>query len=617
MIETPAAQTFAVWAPKPKTVRVQVDETVHPMTRTDDGWWRAAVAARADSRYGFLLDDDPTPVPDPRSPRQPDGVHGLSQLHSVDPTAWTDSAWSGRQLAGSSLYELHIGTFTTEGTFEAAIGKLDHLVDLGVDLVEVMPVNAFNGTRNWGYDGVLWYAVQETYGGPAGLQRFVDACHTRGLGVLLDVVYNHLGPSGNYLDRFGPYMAEAGANAWGRGVNLSGAQSGPVRRYILDNALRWLRDFHVDGLRLDAVHALVDESAVHLLEQLSVETESLSTHLRRPLALIAESDLNDPKLVTPRAAGGYGLDAQWDDDIHHALHSAISGERQGYYSDFGSMECLATTLERAYFHAGTWSSFRGRVHGRPIDTRTTPGHQFLAYTCDHDQIGNRAVGDRPTAYLSPGLLAVSAALTLCSPYTPMLFMGEEWGASTPFQFFTSHPEPELGKATADGRKAEFAEHGWDAADVPDPQDPETFRRSKLNWSEVGDGMHARLLRCYRELLGLRRERIELTDPWLDGLRIDYDEAERWIVLHRNGIDLVCNLSGESVIVPVTGRVMLAWGEPEVGHAAITMPGESFAVLEVSKDLGNSEDHTHTDTRHHVSGQWRTLTCSGSPVPTAP
>jgi len=579
--ETPAAQSFAVWAPTPHTVRVLVDDVAHPMTRAADGWWRAEVAdAQPDSRYGFLLDDDPMPVPDPRSPRQPDGVHELSQRHTLDAEAWTDDAWTGRQLAGGSIYELHIGTFTAEGTFDAAIAKLDHLVSLGVDLVEVMPVNGFNGTQNWGYDGVLWYTVHEPYGGPDGLQRFVTACHDRGLGVLLDVVYNHLGPSGNYLERYGPYLSDAGANTWGRSVNLSGPNSGPVRRYILDNALRWLRDFHIDGLRLDAVHALVDESAVHLLEQLAVEVDTLSTHLGRPLTLIAESDLNDPKLVTPRAAGGYGLGAQWDDDLHHAIHCAVTGERQGYYADFGSMQCLATTLRRAYFHAGTWSSFRQRRHGRPIDTRTTPAYQFLAYSSDHDQVGNRAVGDRPSAYLSPGLLAVSAALVLCSPYTPMLFMGEEWGASTPFQFFTSHPEPELGKATAEGRKAEFAEHGWDAADVPDPQDPQTFLRSKLDWSEVDAGEHAQLLQCYRDLLTLRRQRTDLTDPWLDELHIDYDEDARWIVLHRGALRVVCNLSSVPVRVPVGGVVLLAWGSPDVDSADTVVPAESFAVLQV-------------------------------------
>ncbi|OZF46240.1 malto-oligosyltrehalose trehalohydrolase [Rhodococcus sp. 14-2470-1a] len=573
---------FEVWAPTPTTVRVDVNGTVHAMTRGDGGWWHAEVDASPDARYGFVLDDDPAVIPDPRSPRQPDGVHAPSQLHTLDPSGWTDSSWTGRQLPGGVIYELHIGTFTSEGTFDAAIERLDHLVDLGVTFVEVMPVNGFNGTHNWGYDGVLWYTVHEGYGGPDGLQRFVDACHARGLAVVLDVVYNHLGPSGNYLERFGPYMTQ-GANTWGQSINYAEAQSGVVRRYAIDNALRWFSEFHIDGLRLDAVHAIVDHTAVHLLEELAVDTRRLSAHLGRPLTLIAESDLNDPTLVTARSGGGYGLDAQWDDDIHHAIHAAVSGERQGYYGDFGSLKGLANTLRQGFFHAGTYSTFRGRTHGRPLDTRRVPASSFVTYTTTHDQVGNRAVGDRPGFYLSPGQLAVKAALVLTSPYTPMLFMGEEWGASTPFQFFTSHPEPELGEATAEGRKSEFAEHGWDKEDIPDPQDPDTFLRSKLEWTELGTGDHARLLTVYRDLLSLRRARPELTDPWLPNLKVDYDEDQQWIVLHRGSLAVVCNLSDSTVTVPVGGRTVLSWEEPTSNDtgSATRVPGHSFAVLETS------------------------------------
>ncbi|MCX5046029.1 malto-oligosyltrehalose trehalohydrolase [Aldersonia sp. NBC_00410] len=571
---------FEVWAPNPDRVRVEVDGTPHPLRRAPDGWWRAEVAAGPDARYGFLLDDDDTVLPDPRSPRQPDGVHARSQRHELDPAGWTDSAWTGRPLAGGVVYELHIGTFTPAGTFDAATERLDHLVSLGVSFVEIMPVNAFNGTHNWGYDGVLWYAVHETYGGPDGLQRFVNACHEHGLAVLLDVVYNHLGPSGNYLDRYGPYLTE-GSNAWGQTLNLAGPQSAEVRRYIVENALRWMRDFHIDGLRLDAVHALIDTTAVHLLEELAIRTEALAAHIGRPLTLIAESDLNDPKLITPRAAGGYGLQAQWDDDIHHAIHAAVSGERQGYYGDFGSMSCLAFTLGHGFFHAGTYSSFRGRVHGRPLDIAHIPASSLFAYTYTHDQVGNRAIGDRPSAYLDDGQLAVKAALALLAPFTPMLFMGEEWGASTPFQFFTSHPEPELAEATAQGRKAEFGEHGWDTDDVPDPQDPQTFARSKLNWNELDEDRHARLLRCYRDLLALRHDRAEITEPWLTEFGVDYDEDARWIVLHRGRLRVVCNLGADAVDVPVGGTPVL-WWEPVTSNptaSATTVPGHSFVVIE--------------------------------------
>ena len=328
---------FAVWAPLPEKVRLQVDGAVHDMQRDDEGgWWRAEVEAAPDADYGFLLDDNETPRPDPRSRRQPEGVHGLSRRFDPDAHEWGDRAWTGRPLAGGVVYELHIGTFTPEGTLDAAIGRLGHLVRLGVDFVELLPVNAFNGTHNWGYDGVLWYAVQETYGGPAAYQRFVDACHQQGLGVIQDVVYNHLGPSGNYLPEFFPIFAEGGANTWGNSINLSGPDSDEVRRYVIDNALMWLRDMHVDGLRLDAVHALVDERATHVLEEMAQEVDKLSVAVGRPLTLIAESDLNDPRMVTPRVAGGMGLTAQWSDDFHHALHATLTGEGQGYYADFAA-----------------------------------------------------------------------------------------------------------------------------------------------------------------------------------------------------------------------------------------------------------------------------------------
>ena len=328
---------FAVWAPLPERLRIQVDGAVHDMQRGDGGWWRAEVEAGPEADYGFLVGGNDTPRPDPRSRRQPEGVHGLSRRFDPDAHEWGDGAWTGRPLAGGVVYELHVGTFTPEGTLDAAIGRLGHLVRLGVDFVELLPVNAFNGTHNWGYDGVLWYAVQESYGGPAAYQRFVDACHQQGLGVIQDVVYNHLGPSGNYLPEFFPIFAEGGANTWGNSINLSGPDSDEVRRYVIDNALMWLRDMHVDGLRLDAVHALVDERATHVLEEMAREVDRLSVAEGRPLTLIAESDLNDPRMVTPRVAGGLGIHAQWSDDFHHALHAVLTGEGQGYYGDFAKV----------------------------------------------------------------------------------------------------------------------------------------------------------------------------------------------------------------------------------------------------------------------------------------
>jgi maltooligosyltrehalose trehalohydrolase len=573
---------FEVWAPQCERVRVLADGTVHPMTRDDVGWWRADVAsARPGTAYSFLLDDDPTPLPDPRSLRQPTGVHGSSRVYDMDSFIWTDRSWTGRQLAGSVLYELHIGTFTPGGTFGSAIERLDHLVELGVDLVEVLPVNAVDGPRNWGYDGVGWYAVTENYGGPDSFKRFVDACHARGMGVVLDVVYNHLGPSGAYLDRFGPYFA--GSNIWGPSINLDGAQSETVRRYVIDNALMWLRDFHVDGLRLDAVHALHDDRATHLLEQLAIEVESLSTHLGRPLSLIAESDRNDPHTVTPREAGGYGLHAQWCDDIHHCLHSALTGEAQGYYADFASagLTGLAHVFCRAFLHEGTWSSFRQRNHGAPVDTHRTPGHRFVAFLQNHDQIGNRATGDRLSETLSPGLLACGAALLLSGPFTPMLFMGEEWGARTPWQFFSHFPDEALREAVRNGRTAEFGEHGWGDVEVPDPNAESTFTDSKLDWDEPAQEPHATLLQVYRELIALRRAWPELSDPWLERVDVDFDEDARTVVLHRGRLRVATNLGPDPVSIDMRApidRILLASEPAEGEDTALSLGPEAFAVV---------------------------------------
>jgi maltooligosyltrehalose trehalohydrolase len=568
---------FRVWAPKPGLVRLDVDGEQHPMTRSDDGWWHATIETSPDARYGYLLDHDPTVLPDPRSARQPDGVHARSQLWDASGAGWTDADWRGRSVQGAVIYELHVGTFTPAGTFDSAIEKLDYLVDLGIDFVELMPVNSFAGTHGWGYDGVLWYSVHEPYGGPDGLVRFVNACHARGLGVLIDAVFNHFGPSGNYLPRFGPYLSSA-SNPWGEGVNIADADSDEVRRYIIGCALRWMRDFHADGLRLDAVHALFDTTAIHILEELATETDWLSKQVGRPLSLVAESDLNDPRVITPRDQHGYGVTAQWDDDVHHAVHTAVSGERQGYYADFGSLATLAETLRHGFFHAATYSSFRRRRHGRPLDVSRIPATRLVAYTCTHDQVGNRALGDRPSQNLTGGQLAIKAALTLGSPYTAMLFMGEEWGALTPFQFFSSHPEPELARATAEGRKAEFAEHGWDADDIPDPQDPQTFARSKLNWDEVDSGEHARLYAFYRDLIALRRTETDLADPWLEHVVVDYDEDRRWIVMRRNRLVIACNLGTEATSVPVSGELVLSWNSPSIGAKATELPGHSSAIL---------------------------------------
>ncbi|MFI7544150.1 malto-oligosyltrehalose trehalohydrolase [Actinoplanes sp. NPDC049599] len=571
---------FEVWVPE-KSVRLRVDGTDHEMERGADGWWRREVPdAGPGTDYAYLLPDHDAPLPDPRSAWQPAGVHGPSRVYDHAAFAWTDGSWTGRQLPGAVLYELHVGTFTPAGTFDAAIERLDHLVELGVDLVELLPVNSFNGEYNWGYDGVCWFAPHEAYGGPDGLKRFVDAAHRKGLGVVLDVVYNHFGPSGAYAPMFAPYLSAAGTNPWGDSVNLDGPLSEEVRRYIIDSVLGWLRDYHVDGLRLDAVHALTDHNATHLLEQLAVEVESLSTHLNRPLSLIAESDLNDPKLITSREAHGYGLQAQWDDDVHHVLHTMLTGERQGYYGDFGSLESLETVLTGAFFHAGTWSSFRRRRHGRPVDRARMPGHRFVAYLQNHDQIGNRATGDRLSATLSPGRLKIGATLLFTSPFTPMLFMGEEWAASNPWQFFTSHPEPELAAAVQNGRRREFASHGWAEADVPDPQDPATFQRSKLDWDEREKPGHAEMLAFHRRLIALRRSHPDLSDPRLD--RVDVRHGDQHVVLRRGGCAVAVNLAPvpQTISLRAVPRSVLLATEPGVvlQRDRVELPPETAVVV---------------------------------------
>jgi maltooligosyltrehalose trehalohydrolase len=496
--------------------------------------------------------------------------------------AWTDQRWRGIPLYGNVLYELHVATFTPEGTFDGVIGKLDHLVDLGVDILELLPVNAFPGRWGWGYEGVDLYAVFDPYGGPEGLKRLVDAAHARGLGVVMDVVYNHFGPAGNYLAEFGPYFTDKHQTPWGSAVNYDDAGSDEVRRFVLDNAMMWLRDYHLDGLRLDAIHAIVDTSATHLLAELADEVEALSAQLGRTMFLIAESDLNDPRVVTPRAANGLGMDAQWSDDFHHALHAVLTGEHEGYYGDFGSLDDLATAFTQGYVHGGAYSEHRGRRHGAPY---RLSGHRLLGYLQDHDQVGNRAAGSRPAAQLSPGLLKIGAALVLTSPFTPMLFMGEEWGTRTPWQFFTDHDDVELGKAITQGRQGEFTAFGWDPKDVPDPQDPATFERSKLDWADLGKDDHADLLDWHRRLIRVRRQLPELTGGSLDDVTVAYDEDERWIAVRRGDVVVLANLSDDEHHLPTTDPVLdvvLASADGFTFDAeGVTLPAESVAIARLT------------------------------------
>lgn len=606
---------FEVWAPAAGRVDVEAGGARYPMEpRSPDpgpsGWWEAVVPdASHGTDYGFVLDGADEVLPDPRSPWQPDGVHGQSRVYDHGRFAWSDRHWHGRPLAGSVLYEMHVGTFTPEGTFDAAIERLDHLAALGIDAVELLPVASFPGRHGWGYDGVHLWAPHEPYGGPDGLKRFVDAAHARGLAVVLDVVYNHLGPDGNRLGSFGPYFTSAHATPWGDAVNFDQEGSDEVRAFVVQNALMWLRDYHLDGLRLDAVHAITDHGAVHLLEEMGRAVAALSAHLGRELFLIAESDLNDPRLVTSREAGGYGLDAQWSDDFHHALHAALTGERQGYYCDFGSLETLKKAFTRAFVHDGTMSTYRGRHHGRPVNVRETPAHRFLGFLQNHDQVGNRAAGDRIGALLpSPGLLKVGAALLLLSPFTPMLFMGEEWGATTPWCYFTDHQDPELARAVSEGRRREFSRHGW-SGEIPDPQAVDTFRRSVLDWTEPDRPPHAGLLEWHRDLIALRRSRPELNDPRLTAATVEThdgapggpddgadDVAARWLTVRRGSVCVAANLGDRPALVPVPGSGGTAPGlliasDPAIrldpvglgdsGTASVVLPGASVAVLDLA------------------------------------
>ncbi|GLW52358.1 malto-oligosyltrehalose trehalohydrolase [Kitasatospora phosalacinea] len=564
---------YQVWAPDAKVVEVEVGAVPYLLERDParPGWWRGEAP---EGDYGFRLNGGRA-LPDPRSARQPFGPDGLSRPVDHAAFAWSETAWRGRPLPGSVVYELHVGTFTLEGTFDAAAEKLDHLVELGVDFVELMPVCAFPGRSGWGYDGVDLWAVHEPYGGPDGLKRFVDAAHRRGLGVVLDVVHNHLGPSGNYLPQYGPYFTDRHQTPWGSAVNLDAPGSDEVRAFLVGSALAWLRDYRIDGLRLDAVHALVDTRARHFLEELAAEVQKLAQATGRPLFLVGESDLNDPRTTAAREAGGQGLDAQWSDDFHHALHCLLTGESQGYYADFAAdpYAALAKTLTQGFFHDGSWSSFRGRSHGRPFPPER--GHRLLGYAQTHDQVGNRATGDRLSAALPPGRLAAAAALVLTSPFTPMLFMGEEWGAGTPWQYFTDHTDPQLAEAVRQGRRREFAEHGWRAEDVPDPQSPATVAASTLDWSEPGRAPHAELLAWYRQLIRLRRTAPELADGDLAAVRVRHDAAAGWLAVHRGRYRVLVRLGGGPQPLPVPLEGELAALEASFGEVAA---GPNGAVL---------------------------------------
>ena len=523
---------FTVWAPFCEKVELKMaapEEKLFPMEKDDRGYWKVLAKAVPPGALYFYRLDGKRDRPDPAAHHQPDGVHGCSQVVDHRAFVWEDASWGGIPLEDMVFYELHVGTFTPLGTFDAVTERLEDLDDLGINALNVMPVSQFPGTRNWGYDGVHPYAVQNSYGGPAGFKKLVNACHKNHMAVILDVVYNHLGPEGNYLHEFGPYFTDKYKTPWGKAVNLDDAYCDEVRSFFIQNALHWFENYHLDGLRLDAVHAIYDRSAQPFLRELKKEVAACAEKKGKKYFLIAESDLNDVKIIMPEEKGGYALDAQWCDDFHHSLHSLLTGEKTGYYVDFGETDHLARSIEEGFVLSGQYSAYRKRRHG--ISSRECPASQFIVFSQNHDQVGNRVKGDRLASLLPFEALKLAAGAVLLSPYIPLLFMGEEYAEQSPFLYFTSFADPDLIRTVMNGRKEEFKSFGWQE-ELPDPQNPETFSRTKLNWGNRKKGRGRIMLAFYRRLIQLRRTIPALSRPFKKNLEVDSWENEKVLLLHR-------------------------------------------------------------------------------------
>ncbi len=521
---------FKVWAPNHKSVEVKViknkKNNAIPMDYIGGGYFEQTCAGiKAGDRYVYVLDGKIQRA-DPVSRLLPEGVHGPSEVVDSKSHRWKDHRWKGLSMREFIIYELHIGLFTAKGTFDSAIEKLPYLKQLGVTCIEIMPVSQFPGKRNWGYDGVSLYAVQNSYGGPEGLKRLVDACHQQKIAVCLDVVYNHFGPEGNYLSEFGPYFTDKYKTPWGQAVNFDDRDCDPVRRFIIENALYWVNEYHIDALRLDAVHAIYDFGAKHILEELNDCVQAKALELDRKVSIIAESDLNDTRFLRDKKVGGYGLQAQWSDDFHHALHVMLSGEKRGYYSDFVSLGDFAEALKQAFVYNGKYSSFRGRRHGN--STKGLAGDQFVICTQNHDQIGNRALGDRLSTNISFGAQKLAAIALLLTPYTPLLFMGQEYGEVNPFPYFIDHSDADLVEAVRQGRKKEFKDFGLDVA--VDPKDEAVYLSAKLNWKYQNQNQSSQLLHLYRTLIQLRKNMITQKKSNVGKLRVQFSQKEQWVEL---------------------------------------------------------------------------------------
>jgi maltooligosyltrehalose trehalohydrolase len=547
---------FRVWAPRVTSLAVRIPEEparTIPLSSEADGKFSAIVPNVVEGTdYQFLLDGDRL-RPDPVSRWQPFGVHGASRVVNPASFAWSDASWKGIPLKELVTYELHIGTFTPEGTFEGAIARLPYLRDVGITAVELMPVVEFPGNRNWGYDGASLYTPHSAYGGPTGLKTLVDACHREGLAVVLDVVYNHLGPEGCYLPDYAPCFTSAYQTPWGKAINFDGRASDGVRRYFIDNALYWLTEYHVDALRLDAIHAIFDFSAHHILDELGNAFHRQAERLGRQAWVIAESDLDDVRVINPRPVGGYGVDAQWHDDFHHALYTLLTNDRDGYLMDFGSLGDLAKSISEGFVYDGKYSLYRRRRHGSSSAPR--PGEQFVPCIQNHDQVANTSKGQRLAALVSLEKQKLAAAVLLCSPFLPLLFMGQEYGETAPFLFFTSYEDADLVAAVRAGRKKECAAY-YAETDFPDPQADATFQHCKLDWTKPSASPHAKILRLYKDLLALRRQHPALSNCSKDLTVVVSDEQAEWLVMTRSdpvgeAAMLICNFSEQSQLVSVS------------------------------------------------------------------
>ncbi|HUP49389.1 MAG TPA: malto-oligosyltrehalose trehalohydrolase [Thermoanaerobaculia bacterium] len=576
---------FRVWAPALERVELHIvgaAERRIALRKNESGYHETVAGdCPAGTRYLFVLDGKKE-RPDPASRLQPEGVHRPSEVFGRD-FDWTDRGWKGIPLEDLVIYELHAGTFSPEGTFDGVIGRLDHLKDLGITAVELLPVAQFPGRRNWGYDGTYVSAAQNSYGGPRALKGLVDACHARGMAILLDVVYNHLGPEGNYLSEFGPYFTDRYKTPWGLAVNFDGPQSDHVRWYFIHNALQWVDEFHFDGLRVDAVHAIVDHSAQPFLQDLCSAVRDRAGELGRRIHSIAESDLNDPRVITPKEDYGVGFDAQWSDDYHHSLHTLLTGESDGYYQGFGQASDLARVSTTGYLYVGQHSGYRGRRYGAP--PKTKDGARFVVCAQNHDQIGNRMMGDRLSTLVEPAQLRLVAAAVVLSPFLPLLFMGEEYGETAPFLYFTSHSDAGLIEAVRMGRREEFDDFAW-GVDPPDPHAEETFERSRLNWKLLDRSEHASLRDLYRTLLALRRETPALRRLDLEAIETQADDSRRILLVRRWAGDdqvlIAYNFAaGEQAVevpfAPAAWKPMIESGA-KMEAQRLTIPGWSFGLF---------------------------------------